>query len=223
MFMKFPCLYDGRHLIDYMMMIIYTVKHKSRGAWMRVSREQAEKNRAHVIDTASRLFREKGYSGIGVADLMKEAGLTHGGFYGNFDSKENLLAAACAHAFEATTTRWRTMLEQEPETALARIVSAYLPRRHLSHPGQGCAMAALGGELARQSAPVRAITSDGVRAQVDVLAPLMAGATAADRRRAAMAAYAAMVGALVLARAVGDAGLADEIMASVQAGILPPG
>jgi TetR/AcrR family transcriptional repressor of nem operon len=188
---------------------------------MRVSREQAEKNRAHVIDTAARLFREKGYSGIGVADLMKEAGLTHGGFYGNFDSKEDLMASACAHAFDAATTRWRTMLDQAPETALARIVASYLSRRHVAHPGQGCAMAALGGELARLSEPVRAIASGGVRAQVDLLAPLMQGATAAEQRRAAMAAYAGMVGALVLARAVDDAGLADEIMAAVQAGILP--
>jgi len=187
---------------------------------MRVSREQAAKNRAHVIDTAARLFREKGYSGIGVADLMKEAGLTHGGFYGNFDSKEDLMVAACTRAFDGTAERWSTLLATNPDTALAQIVATYLSRKHVDHPGQGCAMAALGGELARLSEPVRSVTTQGVRAQIDVLAPLMDGGSARDQRRAAMAAYAGMVGALVLARAVDDAALGDEIMGAVQAQVM---
>jgi TetR/AcrR family transcriptional repressor of nem operon len=187
---------------------------------MRVSREQAAKNRDHVIDTAARLFREKGYSGIGVADLMKEAGLTHGGFYGNFESKEDLMGAACTRAFDGVAERWTALLAADPETALAQIVANYLSRKHVDHPGKGCALAALGGELARLSAPVRAITTQGVRAQVDLLAPLMDGGSAAEQRRAAMAAYAGMVGALVLARAVDDAALGDEIMGAVQARVL---
>jgi TetR/AcrR family transcriptional repressor of nem operon len=194
---------------------------------MRVSREQAAKNRAHVIDTAARLFREKGYSGIGVADLMKEAGLTHGGFYGNFSSKEELMGAACAHAFDGATARWRTMLAADPETALARIVAAYLSRKHVEHAGLGCAVAALGSDLARLSEPVRAITSAGVRAQIDVLAPLMQGDSIEDQRRAAMAAYASMVGALVIARAVDDPVLGDAVLAAtrdrvVSAGVSAP-
>jgi TetR/AcrR family transcriptional repressor of nem operon len=183
---------------------------------MRVSREQAAKNREHVIETASRLFREKGYSGIGVADLMKEAGLTHGGFYGNFASKEELMAAACTHAFDTAAARWADMLARDPDTALAQIVSTYLSRKHVEHPGKGCTVAALGGELARMSEPVRAITSAGVRAQIDALAPLMEGGSAHEQRRAAMVAYAAMVGALMLARAVDDAALGDEIMDAVR-------
>ena len=206
-------------LVDYMTMIIYHVKHRFMEECMRVSREQAERNRAHVIDTAARLFREKGYSGIGVADLMKEAGLTHGGFYGNFASKEELLGAACAHAFDAAIARWGALLASDPETALAQIVAQYLSRRHVAHPGQGCAVAALGGELARLSDPVRALTSAGVRAQIDLLTPLMAGATEQEQRRAAMAAYAGMVGALVVARAVDDAALGDAIMGAVRARI----
>lgn len=187
---------------------------------MRVSREQAARNREHVIDTAARLFREKGYSGIGVADLMKEAGLTHGGFYGNFDSKEDLMAAACVRAFDGATDRWRVLLETAPETALAQIVASYLSRRHVDHPGAGCALAALGGELARLGEPVRDIASAGVRAQIDMLAPLMAGADAQSQRRAAMAAYAGMVGALVLARAVNDTALGGEILQAVQDQVL---
>jgi len=188
---------------------------------MRVSREQAAKNREHVIDTAARLFREKGYSGIGVADLMKEAGLTHGGFYGNFDSKEALMAAACERAFDGTTAMWGDLIARDPDTALATIVANYLSRRHVDHPGQGCVMAALGGELARLSAPVGAVTAAALRAQVDLLASLMDGGTAQDRRRAALSAYASMVGALVLARAVDGDALADEILVAVRATIGP--
>jgi TetR/AcrR family transcriptional repressor of nem operon len=183
---------------------------------MRVSREQAAKNREHVIDTAARLFREKGYSGIGVADLMKEAGLTHGGFYGNFESKEALMAAACVRALDASATMWGEMLASDPETALAHIVSNYLSRRHVDHPGQGCTLAALGGDLARLGDPVRAITAAGVRAQIDVLAPLMEGGSAQEQRRAAMVAYAGMVGALVVARAVNDNALGDAVLEAVR-------
>jgi TetR/AcrR family transcriptional repressor of nem operon len=193
----------------------------SRTFWweldMRVSREQAAKNRAHIIDTAARLFREKGYSGIGVADLMKEAGLTHGGFYGNFDSKEALAGAACGRAFENTLARWEAVLAADPETALAQIVRHYLSRRHVAHPGQGCAVAAMGSDLARMSDPVRTIATDGIRAEIALLAPLMEGATDIARRRAALAAYAGMVGALVVARAVNDDALGDEILDAVSA------
>ncbi len=187
---------------------------------MRVSREQAAKNREHVVDTAARLFREKGYSGIGVADLMKEAGLTHGGFYGNFDSKEDLMGAACERAFAGTGERWGEMIARDPDTALAGIVASYLSRKHVAHPGQGCVMAALGGDMARLSDPLKAVTAAGLRSQIDLLAPLMAGGSAEEQRRAAMAAYAGMVGALVLARAVSDAALGDAILAAVQGDIL---
>ena len=187
---------------------------------MRVTREQAAKNRERVIDTAARLFREKGYSGIGVADLMKAAGLTHGGFYGNFDSKEDLMAAACTRAFEGAAARWADLIARYPDTALAQIVDNYLSRQHVAHPGQGCAIAALGPDLGRLSAPLRDMTAAGVRAQIDVLAPLMEGGSAQDQRRAAMGAFAAMVGALVLARAVSDDALGDEILAAVQANVL---
>lgn len=187
---------------------------------MRVSREQAEKNREHVIDTAARLFREKGYSGISVADLMKAAGLTHGGFYGNFDSKEDLMAAACTRALDESAARWQALLADDPETALARIVASYLSRAHVAHPGQGCTLAALGSDAARLSAPVRSVTTQGVRDQIALLTPLMAGADAAAQRRAAMAAYASMVGALLVARAVNDDALGDELLAAARHSIL---
>ncbi|MFL6710633.1 MAG: TetR/AcrR family transcriptional regulator [Massilia sp.] len=178
---------------------------------MRVSREQAAKNREHVVDTAARLFRERGYDGIGVADLMKEAGLTHGGFYGNFASKEHLMAEACQRAFAASAERWGAIVEGEGPAALDTITGNYLSRRHVEHPGQGCAVAALGADAARLSPPVRAAMTDGVKGQIDTLAVLAGG----DRQEA-IARYAAMVGALLLARAVDDPTLSDEILASVR-------
>src|SRR5712671_3496602 len=95
-------------IFDYMITIMYNVKDYPgrRGKCMKVSREQAADNRERILDTAARLFREKGFDGIGVADLMQGAGLTHGGFHGQFTSKEDLAAHACERALERSATRW---------------------------------------------------------------------------------------------------------------------
>ncbi len=183
---------------------------------MRVSREQAAKNREHVVDTAARLFRERGYDGIGVADLMKEAGLTHGGFYANFASKEQLMAEACARAFDGSIEWWETMIARDGDTALQTIIDAYLSPAHVKRPGLGCAVAALGADAARLAPPVRAAMTAGVKAQIEALAGLADGADAAHQRAQAIASYAAMIGALVLARVVDDASLSDEILAAVR-------
>jgi TetR/AcrR family transcriptional repressor of nem operon len=182
---------------------------------MRVSREQAEKNREHVVETAARVFRERGYDGIGVADLMKEAGLTHGGFYGNFKSKEQLMAEACAHAFKAAGERWQRVIARDGGRAMDSIADAYLSQRHVDQPGAGCTAAALGADIARLAPPVRAAMTAGVQAHVAQLAPLLDDDPDPGRARA-IADYAGMVGALVLARAVDDAALSTEILATVR-------
>lgn len=183
---------------------------------MRVSREQAAKNREHVVDTAARLFRERGYDGIGVADLMKEAGLTHGGFYGNFASKEQLMAEACARAFDNAAERWTRLATRDGAGAMAGIADAYLSRAHVEHPGAGCAVAALGADASRLAPPVRAAMTDGIKTQIDLMASLHAG-DAPAARAGAIADYAAMIGALVLARATDDAALSEEILQTVRA------
>src|ERR1700740_2198683 len=114
---------------------------------MKVSREQVALNRERIVETAARLFREKGYDGIGVADLMKGAGLTHGGFYGHFASKEDLLAQACAQAMEPAVGRWQAAAQEHPDTALEKIVHSYLSARHRDHPGRGCSVTALGADV----------------------------------------------------------------------------
>src|SRR5215218_2291355 len=105
---------------------------------MRVSREQADKNREHVIDVASRLFRQRGFEGIGVADLMKEAGLTHGGFYGHFASKDDLIAEAAARALTRALANWSSVAERAPDDPLSAIADAYLTGPHRDNPGAGC-------------------------------------------------------------------------------------
>jgi TetR/AcrR family transcriptional repressor of nem operon len=183
---------------------------------MRVSREQAALNRERIVDVASRLFREKGYDGIGVADLMKGAGLTHGGFYGHFDSKEDLLAEACSKAIEGSVEMWRTRLARDPDHPLGVLARAYLNEAHRDEPGMGCVVAAMGPDVARAGPAVKDALTSGVKAQLALLADKLPG-TPAEQRQRAMAGYAAMLGGLVLARAVSDPELSQELLKAVVA------
>jgi TetR/AcrR family transcriptional regulator, transcriptional repressor for nem operon len=189
---------------------------------MRVTRAEAEKNRERIIETAARLFRERGFDGIGVAELMKVVGLTHGGFYGNFSSKEDLMAQACEHAMKRSLDALQQAAEQAGEHALSAIASTYLSDTHRDHPADGCVLAALGAESPRHDSPVRSVFTKGVRSVVDALTKLLPGESTAKKRERAIAVYASMVGAMVLARAVDDAELSEEILKSVLASIAPP-
>ena len=186
---------------------------------MKVSRERAAENRERIVEIASRLFRERGFDGIGVADLMKSAGLTHGGFYGHFDSKEDLMAQACARALEGSLSKWRERIEANPDNPLAALAALYLSGAHRDQPGTGCALAALGAEAARHEPPVRHALTDGLRAFIDLLGGVLPGRSKAARREKALATFAGMVGAVVLARAVDDPALGEEILQSVSASI----
>ena len=189
---------------------------------MRVSRAEAAENRERIIEVASRLFRERGFDGIGVAELMKSAGLTHGGFYGNFASKEDLMAQACTRAMEGSLDTLQKAADRGGEDVLSDIASAYLSPAHRDRPGEGCALAALGAEAARHDSPVRGAFTQGVRSVVDMLTRLLPGKSKRTKRERALAIYASMVGALVLARAVDDAELSEEVLQSVLASIAHP-
>src|SRR5437868_7121159 len=117
---------------------------------MKVTREQAAASRERILAAASRLFRERGLDGIGVADLMQDAGLTHGGFYGHFSSKEELMAEACANALGKSVQRWAKLAEREGARALEALLESYLSKEHRDNPGRGCALATLGADVARQ-------------------------------------------------------------------------
>lgn len=190
---------------------------------MKVTREQMALNRQRLLDIASRRFRERGFDGVSVADVMQEAGLTHGGFYGHFASKEALAAEAAVHALAQTASRWKATLENRGMEGLERIVDAYLSQRHLDAPGTGCAIAALGPELARQGEPVRSAFAAELANMVDALAGFLPGADAAERRSRALPLLAQMVGAIVLARAFGRSVLAAELLEAVRKDIAAAG
>ena len=186
---------------------------------MRVSREQAAQNRERILDTAAKLFRERGFDGIGVADIMKAAGLTHGGFYGHFSSKEELMAQACAHALAKSVDYWDATVERTSGDPLKAMTKAYLSAQHRDDPGQGCVLAALGPDTYRQGAAVRRTFSAGVRSLVELIASLLPTKSQAAKRKQALASFSSMVGAIVLARAVDDESLSDEILSAVAASI----
>ena len=130
---------------------------------MRVSRIQAAENRERILDVATRLFRERGIDGIGVDDLMKAAGLTHGGFYGHFKSKEDLVAQACARAVARMRQNWTNVVDQSTGDPLHALAATYLTPKHRDSAGRGCPMAALGSEIARQGHTVRRAFTDELR------------------------------------------------------------
>lgn len=182
---------------------------------MKVSREQAAENRERIVTAAAKLFRERGFDGIGVADIMNSAGLTHGGFYGHFGSKDDLAAEACARALGDSVRKWDAVIERNPDAALATITDSYLSPRHRDKPGAGCAISALGSDVARQKPSVRRAVTEGLLALVSRLAPLAPGKSKAEKRQAALAEFAGMVGAVMMARAVDDADLSEEILRAV--------
>lgn len=184
---------------------------------MRVSREKAAENRRRVVRTAGRLFREKGYDGIGVADLMKAAGLTHGGFYGHFGSKEDLAAEAVSEDLKASAERWRKRMAERPDAPLAAVVERYLSDEHRDDASLGCPVAALACDTSRRSQAVRDAFGAGAEGLIEVLASVMPESTPQARRQSAMVAFSAMVGALMLSRAVGDRELSDEILQAARA------
>jgi TetR/AcrR family transcriptional repressor of nem operon len=186
---------------------------------MKVTKEQAAATRARILDEAAKLFRERGFSGIGVADLMKSIGLTHGGFYGHFSSKEALMAEACQRAVSTMLEEWTRVAGAAPAKPLTAITVPYLSTRHRDRSGTGCLMAALGPEVSRQAAPVRQVVTECLGSVLELLARLTPGKTAAAKRKTAIVTFASMVGALVIARAVSDSKISKEILEVVSASV----
>lgn len=184
---------------------------------MKVSRAQAEENRKRIVEAAGRLFRERGIDGIGVAGLMKAAGLTHGGFYGHFKSKEDLAAQACAGALAENRRRWQGVIDKARQDPLSALIDFYVSEAHRDAPGKGCALATLGIDAARHDRSVRAAFTGGIRGYLDLLLAMAPGRSKAAKRRKALATLSGMVGAIVLARAVEDDALSAEILAATAA------
>jgi TetR/AcrR family transcriptional repressor of nem operon len=174
---------------------------------MRVSRKQAEENRENVINVASRLFRENGFDGIGLKDLMKGAGLTQGAFYKQFTSKEDLAVQASSRAFESAATRWSSAVESNPEDPLGSVLAFYLSMGHREEKMDGCPIVALGSDAARQGSDVKASFEAGIKKHLNILDNLRGKACGEEPSATSMAMLSTMVGALVISRAVNDEAL----------------
>jgi TetR/AcrR family transcriptional regulator, transcriptional repressor for nem operon len=180
---------------------------------MRYSREHKLETHARIVRKASVRLREKGAHGIGVADLMKDAGLTHGGFYAHFDSREALLIEAFSHAMDRGTEHWRKLAETTaPDQRLRSIVEAYLTPEHRDDPGHGCAIPTLGAEIARESPKTRKAFAARLEQMIDMLAAQNPDLPRKIARKQAMATIATMMGTLVMSRIAGSGEFSDEIL-----------
>jgi len=188
---------------------------------MRYSRQHKLETHARIVKKASVRLREKGAHGIGVADLMKDAGLTHGGFYAHFDSREALVIEAFTHAMDRSTERWRKLAEQTtPEKRLDMIVNTYLTPLHRDDPGHGCAIPALGAEIARESLKTRRVFAGRLEQMIDMLAKQIQGVPRKAARKQAMSAIATMMGTLVMARIAGSGEFSEEILGAGREALL---
>ena len=179
---------------------------------MRVSRIQAEENRQAVINVASRLFREHGFDGIGLKDLMKGAGLTQGAFYKQFASKDDLAAQASRRALESACRRWSAAAEANPQDPLGAVIAFYLSMDHRAERMDGCPVVALGSDAARQSVDVKASFEAGIRKYLELLGSWVGDAEGEEPSGDAMAILSTMVGAVVLSRAVNDERLSKQFL-----------
>jgi TetR/AcrR family transcriptional regulator, transcriptional repressor for nem operon len=186
----------------------------------RVSREQADNNRTAITEASARLFRERGFKGVSVSDLMGAAGLTHGGFYGHFESKDALAAEACSLAFRHSAQRWKKRVADnvDRDSARAALVEGYLSIKSRSCPGTSCPTTALAGDVAREdpNAPVRAAFAAGIEGLMEILESLQHRGGAGAPRRRALADFSTMVGALLLARATAGLGISDEVLVAAR-------
>ena len=188
---------------------------------MRYSREHKLETHARIVKRASVRLREKGAHGIGVADLMKDAGLTHGGFYAHFDSREALVIEAFAYAMDRSIERWRKLAEQTPpDKRLATIVDSYLTTVHRDDPGHGCAVPTLGAEIARESPKTRKAFAAKLEQMTDILAEQIPALPRKTAHKQAMATLATMMGTLVLARVAGSGELSDDILGAGREAVL---
>ncbi|MGE0422648.1 MAG: TetR/AcrR family transcriptional regulator [Reyranellaceae bacterium] len=179
---------------------------------MRVSRLQAEENRQKVINVASRLFRERGFDGIGLKDLMESAGLTQGAFYKQFASKDDLVAQASKRALESVSSQWSAAAAANPKNPLSAVVAIFLSTDHREERMDGCPIVALGSDAARQGSDVKASFEAGIREYLELLGRWVGEADGEEPSGKAMAILSTMVGAVVLSRAVNDKRLSKRFL-----------
>ena len=196
-------------MIAFMIMIMY-----SQG--MKTSKANVEANREKLLQAASEGFRQHGFDGVKVADVMQAAGLSHGGFYTYFESKDDLVAQTCAMSLERQANGLKAATGDR-KAELEAYVTRYLSTKNRDAPGQACLFPSLAADVARQAEPVRQIFSEGMADYLDALAAL---SDSGEGRTKAITLLSTLAGAMVLARAVSDKSLSEEILTSAKAEIL---
>src|SRR5712675_2113443 len=178
---------------------------------------KTEKDRTHkrIVAIASKRFRESGLAGIGIADLMKEAGLTVGGFYKHFKSRDDLVAEAVGSAFGIWKRQLDAAASGGPPLSSAKLIDNYLNEAHRDNPGAGCAFSALAPEIARSDKRTRALASEQIRNDIQLIAGVLPAKDTQAARSQAILSFSALVGAMALARAVSDEALSREILKTV--------
>jgi TetR/AcrR family transcriptional regulator, transcriptional repressor for nem operon len=184
---------------------------------MRYSAKHKEHTRATLLKKASERFREEGLQGAGIARLMRDMGLTHGGFYGHFRSKNELVVTAMRSMFAETIEHMNQAAAASPKgKKVSALVNTYLNAETRDHPEMGCLLPTLASEIARQPKSIKRAYTQGFTEQVDNLARHMPGANAADKKRNAQSLLAGMVGTMMFARAVDDRDLSDQMLAQAR-------
>ncbi len=191
---------------------------------MRYSKDHKAATHAKIVQNASVQLRERGARGVGVADLMKDVGLTHGGFYAHFESRDDLVNEAIAAALDQNTAMWREAMDGKPVEARApALANEYLSSRHRDNPSKGCALASLAVDVSRESSKTRRIFLNKFDRMVNLMASEDGRPAAAKARQKALAAISTMMGALVLARVAGNGALSEEILEAGRSAVLNGG
>ena len=190
----------------------------------RSASNRKEATHERIVDVAARAIRRSGYGGTGVADIMKEAGLTHGGFYAHFDSRDAMLAEAADRAGADGMARVaRVIAEAPPKRALEALLRAYLSKEHVESAESGCAVAALGSEMPRQAPRVRRAATRRIKEMIDLVARQSPDWGQPGAHERTLVTLSTMVGALVLARAVDDPKLSDALRQAALNHLTPTG
>ena len=188
---------------------------------MRKSRNETAQTRERIVTGASALLRERGLTNVSVAQLMSNAGMTHGGFYAHFASREQLVAEAIRFALVHSAQRiYQSALKDGERPGYSRLIERYLSPAHRDNPQSGCALASLGSEVAHDSEAARSVFSDGFESLITLLAKLSPEGTPRARRTHALCVISELSGALVLARAVNDSQASEEILRAVKKSML---
>jgi len=200
---------------------VYDDHHMSAATSRRPVSSRKEATHERIVETAARAIRRSGYGGAGVAEIMKEAGLTHGGFYAHFDSREALLIEAFAYAMDRSMAYWRkSTAETSPEKRLAAIVDSYLTSVHRDDPGRGCAVPTLGAEIVRESPKARKAFAAKLEQMIDMIAEQLIDLPPKAARKQAAVTLATMMGTLVLSRIAGNGEFSDDILAAGREAVL---